>query len=432
MTPEFALRLARAACRVMARYSDKKLVLIGTDTRRSCAMLEAAMLSGVLSEGYDCALLRTIPTAGVAFLARKMAAAFGVMISASHNPWTDNGIKLFGHQGFKLADEIEAAIEAELPARGKNAFKNRGVGRVIGEHAGFPPVSIYINHLLNVYPGEEIAGTKLVIDCANGSACSIARPVFSRIAADCELLHIAPNGANINERCGSTHIDSLCAYVRESEGPTIGIAFDGDADRVLMVDEAGEFVDGDELVALLAVHMKRNWELSANRVVVTVMSNLGFMKAMEREGIDVDTTPVGDKNVLQRMIETGAMVGGEQSGHIILPRHNTTGDGFATALAVLDVMRRSGKPLHELKGVMRRFPQVLKNVRVKDKAPLATDPEIRAVIDEVERALAGRGRLLIRPSGTEPLVRVMAEGEDAAEIEALVDRACAVIARRLA
>jgi phosphoglucosamine mutase len=431
MTPEFALRLGRAACRVMSKYSDKKIVIIGTDTRRSCKMLESALLSGILSEGYDCALLGVIPTSGVAYLARKMDAAFAIMISASHNPHHDNGIKLFSHEGFKLKREIEEDIEANIPSRGDEPKEPDEVGRLLEFYEGFPPVSIYINHLINNYFGKEIKDKKIIVDCSNGSASSIARPILYRIASSCEIIHDSPNGLNINENCGSTKMESLINYVKSSPEPAVGIAFDGDADRVLMVDEDGEYVDGDELIAILAKHMKEKGELTGNRVVVTVMSNLGFMKAMEKEGIDVEVTQVGDRYVLHRMIEKNIMIGGEQSGHIILSKYNTTGDGFQTALAILSVMSDTGKDLRELKKVMTKYPQVLKNGRIRDKKLWLEDEKLQQEVQALEKELGGDGRLFIRPSGTEPLIRVMVEGKDLKFIDELASRAMDMILKKI-
>lgn len=436
MTPEFALRLGRAACRVMSRYSDKKLVIIGKDTRRSCCMLEAGLLSGILSEGYNCAQLGVIPTSGVAYLACKMAAAFGVMISASHNPYSDNGIKLFSHEGYKLKQEIETAIEEQIPRRGRPQDQDEStdsieVGRVLDFYEGFPPVSIYINHLLNHYTGQEIIDRKVIIDCANGSAASIARPIFNRIAPFCDIIHDVPNGVNINQNCGSTKLDSLSNYVKVHEGTCVGIAFDGDADRVLMVDEDGIVVDGDEIMAILAIDLKARGELYANTVVATVMSNLGFVRAMEKEQIKLEITDVGDRHVLHRMIETGSTLGGEQSGHVILSGLGTTGDGIQTALAVLGVMSRRGEELRSLKKVMTKYPQVLKNVRIKDRSGWELNKDLQQEVQGLESRLEGRGRLLIRPSGTEPLIRVMSEGEDTAEVERLVEDTVRLIDQRL-
>ncbi len=423
MTPEFALRLGRATCRIMSQFSDKKLVLIGTDTRRSCKMLESSLLSGILSEGYDCALLGVIPTSGVAYLARKMNAAFAIMISASHNPYYDNGIKLFSHEGFKLKNEIETAIEESIPKRGDEKHTSDRVGRVLDFYDGFPPASIYINHLLNKFWENVIENKKIIIDCSNGSASSIAKPIFTKVTKDCEIIHDDPNGVNINHNCGSTKMESLINYVKTSQEEAIGIAFDGDADRVLMVDEDGEYVDGDEIMAIIAKYLKVNNQLSGNRVVATVMSNLGFLKSMEKEGIDVEITPVGDRHVLHRMIDTGAMIGGEQSGHIILAAHNTTGDGIQTALTILSIISETKTPLKELKKVMRKYPQVLKNAKISNKSDWLENLVLQKEIQAMEVELKGNGRLLVRPSGTEPLVRVMVEGDDLPMLNDLVDRA---------
>ena len=431
MTPEFALRLGRATCRVMSRFSDKKTVIIGMDTRRSCKMIESALLSGILSEGYNCALLGVIPTPGVAYLARKMDAAFAIMISASHNPYYDNGIKFFSHEGFKLKKEIEEEIEKNIPQRGNEQKQPDKVGRLLDFYEGFPPLSIYINHLINNYWGGEITNKQVIIDCSNGSASSIARPILYKVAPDCEIMHDAPNGVNINENCGSTKMKTLINNVKNEEKSTIGIAFDGDADRVLMVDEDGELVDGDELIAIIAKYLKECGKLSGNKVVVTVMSNLGFFKAMEREKIDVEVTQVGDRYVLHRMIETGAMIGGEQSGHIILSNYNTTGDGFQTALTILSIMSETGKELKELKKVMKKYPQVLKNARIKDKSLWLENKELQEEIQEMEKELKGNGRLLVRPSGTEPLIRVMVEGEDIEFLEDLTNRAIEKIIKKI-
>jgi phosphoglucosamine mutase len=440
MTPEFSLRLGRAACRVMSQYSDKKLVLIGTDTRRSCKMLESSLLAGILSEGFNCALLGVIPTPGVAYLARTMDAAFGIMITASHNPYRDNGIKFFSHDGLKLKEEIEEEIEENIPKRGNDFYESSDsskstdiipVGKLLTFYDGFPPVSIYINHLLNNYKGKEIDDHKIIIDCANGSASSIIRPIFDKVAPNCDILFDTPNGVNINRNCGSTKLSALSGFVKSNPGQTIGIAFDGDADRVLMVDEEGKIVDGDQIVAIIAKDMKAKGKLDTNRVVATVMSNLGFVKALEKENITLEITPVGDRHVLHRMKETGALLGGEQSGHIIMSNLNTTGDGIQTALAVLSIMSETGKQLRELTKVMEHYPQVLKNLQVKSTSGWTEDEDFQREIMTMEQELEGNGRLLIRPSGTEPLIRVMAEGKNLSLINDLVDRAMDRIDRQL-
>jgi phosphoglucosamine mutase len=428
LTPELALALGRAAVRVLGgrRYA------VGRDTRRSGPLLEAALAAGLASEGADVTLLGVVPTPEVAWWSATEAAP-AAMVSASHNPFPDNGIKLFAAGGRKLSDPVEEQLELELRRllgavaptatdRTAGPFADRpvptgaGVGRVVAAtevHEG------YAAAVAASLDGRRLDGLTAVVDCANGSASVIAPRVLRDLGVAVEVLHARPDGANINDACGSTHTDDLARAVVE-RGADLGVAFDGDADRVLLVDAAGELVDGDQIIALCAIDRHERGALTGDSVVVTVMANLGFRLAMEKRGIHVVETKVGDRYVLEAL-ETGALsLGGEQSGHVIFPDLATTGDGLLTAVQVLDVVVRADQPLAELAAdAMTRLPQVLRNVRVAERDPAIVE-RLAPAIAAAERRLGGQGRVLVRTSGTEPLVRVMAEAPTPAQAEAAV------------
>jgi phosphoglucosamine mutase len=394
-------------------------VVIGKDTRLSGYMMESAMVAGFTSVGMDVVLLGPMPTPAVAMLTRSMRADLGVMISASHNPFEDNGIKLFGPDGYKLSDEDELAIEAMLEQDMPLADAAEvGRARRIEDARGR-----YIHAVKGSLPDNiRLDGLRIVIDCANGAAYNVTPSALWELGAEVITLGVEPNGRNINLNVGSTHLDAIKAKVREVRAD-IGIALDGDADRLIVVDEKGQTVDGDQIMALIGSQLAARGELRGGGVVATVMSNLGLERFLNAQGLDLIRTSVGDRYVLEKMREGGYNVGGEQSGHMILTDHATTGDGTIAALQVLSAMVSSGKPASELLHLFDPVPQLLKNVRFSGGKPLEAEA-VKDVIALAEARLSGKGRLVIRPSGTEPVIRVMAEGDDAAEVEELVDSIC--------
>jgi phosphoglucosamine mutase len=419
LTPELVLALGRAAARVLGRGPW----LVGRDTRVSGPMLTAALAAGLAAEGADVVDLGVLPTPGVAAACAE-AGLPGAVVSASHNPYADNGVKLFAPGGRKLADDLEERIEAEWHRPG-------GTGRDVGTIGsdGGAAAAAYVERVVAALDGRTLAGMRVVLDCANGAASAVAGDVFRRAGADVTVLHDQPDGRNINDGCGSTHPQSLQADVRDG---AIGLAFDGDADRVLAVDEDGALVDGDQILALTALDLRARGRLHHDAVVVTVMSNLGFRLAMEAAGIRVVETKVGDRYVLEALAEGGYALGGEQSGHVIHADLATTGDGVLTGLLLADLVHRSGRPLRDLAGeVMRRLPQVLVNVRVADPGSVAGDEDVAAAVRRVEASLDGEGRVLLRPSGTEPLVRVMVEAPTPDQAQAAADELAAVVASAL-
>lgn len=419
MTAAMAMRVGQAAGAHFARGDHRHRVVIGKDTRLSGYMMETALVAGFTSVGVDVIMTGPLPTPAIALLTREMRADMGVMISASHNPYEDNGIKLFGPDGFKLSDDDEAAIEALIEAEPQLvAAPDIGRARRIDDAAGR-----YIHAVKQSIASDiRFDGLKVVIDCAHGAAYQVAPTAIWELGADIVSIGVSPNGLNINDGVGSTAIEALQARVVE-EGADIGIALDGDADRLIVVDEKGQKVDGDQLMALIATRMQEKGNLSGGGVVATVMSNLGLERYLSGIGLSLERTKVGDRYVLERMKEGGFNLGGEQSGHMILLDHATTGDGTIAALRVLAGLVRSGKPASELLHLFDPVPQLLKNVRYDGGAPLE-DANVKAVIAEAEAELAGSGRLVIRPSGTEPVIRVMAEGDDETQVEAIVDRIC--------
>jgi len=422
MTADTALRLGRAVALLFQGGGQRKIV-IGKDTRLSGYMIESALTAGVCSMGADALLVGPMPTPGIAFLTRSLRADAGVVISASHNPFQDNGIKFFGRSGFKLPDDLELQLErltlddhpADLPTGGAIGRAHR-VDDALGRYNEFVKQSFPRN--------TTLGGLRVVVDCAHGAAYRIGPEVLAELGAHVSALGVAPNGENINADCGALHPGNLQRAVRE-QGADLGVAFDGDADRALFVDERGELVDGDETLAMLARDLHRRGALRGNTVVATVMSNLGFELALRDLGIELVRTQVGDRYVVDEMQRGDFNLGGEQSGHVVQLDHTTTGDGLITALGVLRLMVETGRPLSELRRVMTRLPQVLLNVRVGRRVDLAQVPAVLGVIDALQRELAGRGRILVRYSGTEPLLRVMVEGENHDRIEAA---ACAIVA----
>lgn len=408
LTPELAFRLGRVGAYVLTTRNPGARIVIGKDTRISGDMLEAALVSGILSGGVDVLRLGVISTPGVAYLTKHLRADAGVMISASHNPVEDNGIKFFGGNGFKLLDDIEERIEHILATGEESLPRPTGdqVGRVYDE----PAVETYIRFLISTVD-QQLDGLHIVLDCANGAASAIAPEVFRRLGAKVTVIHAEPDGVNINVGCGSTHPHVVQRAVLAHDAD-IGLSFDGDADRLIAVDSTGQVVDGDFVMAICATALKAEGKLDDNKLVATVMSNLGFIKAMESQGIDVLRTAVGDRYVMERMRADKAVLGGEQSGHIIFLNHTTTGDGILTALQLVQVLVKSGKPLSQLRNVMTRYPQILENVRVSDKHGWRENERIQAALKQGEAVLGDDGRVLVRESGTEPIVRVMVEGPE--------------------
>ncbi|MBQ8210870.1 MAG: phosphoglucosamine mutase [Clostridia bacterium] len=431
ITVELAMKIGRAAAMVLAENTDHKpRVLIGADTRKSADMLSAAIASGLCSVGVDVLMLGTVPTPAVAYLVKEYGYDAGVMISASHNPCEYNGIKIFQSTGYKLPDAMEQEIEAIILDEVKTppVIIGGGVGKVtIAQNA----ISDYINHLAHT-ADRLFYGMRIALDCANGSASVTANTLFKQLGAECFVINANPNGTNINENCGSTHIEALSAFVVEN-GLDLGFAFDGDADRLLAVDRNGKLVDGDKLMGIAAKYFKEKNKLNGNALVATVMSNMGLFAFCDKNGINCEKTKVGDRYVLECMLEKGYHIGGEQSGHLIFLEHATTGDGQLSAVQILNIIRDTGKTLDELADEIEIFPQVLKNVKVSafGKHRLSEDKDIKLAIEAAEKELGENGRVLVRASGTEPLVRVMLEGKDLEQIERLGSTIAEIVAERL-
>ena len=429
LTPLLAMQLGQAGAYVLAKGADHRpLIMVGGDTRLSGDMLANALMAGACSVGANVCYLGVLPTPAVAFLAKKHGADAGVVISASHNPMEFNGIKFFDGNGFKLPDEKEDEIEAAIRAEMKDIVfpTGDGIGKIDYRQ---DLVEEYIQNAIQTVPAD-LTGMKLVVDCAEGAAYHTSIEALRRLGAELIPIHVSPDGVNINRGCGSTHMDELKKRVVE-EGATAGLAFDGDADRFLAVDENGQLVDGDQIMGIVGKEMKRKGTLKGDTIVVTVMSNLGFFLMGEREGFHIERTKVGDRYVLERMLEIDSNLGGEQSGHVIYLSENTTGDGLLSALHLLQVMQETGKPLSELASIMTVLPQALVNAKVaNDKKDHYLDyPEVAQACKDLEDRFAGRGRVLIRPSGTEPLVRVMIEGEDQDQIREEAQKLADLIAR---
>jgi len=418
ITPELALRVGQAAGLVFRRGEHRHRVLIGKDTRLSGYMIETALVAGFTSVGMDVFQTGPMPTPAIAMLTRSMRCDLGVMISASHNPFDDNGIKLFGPDGYKLSDEIEDKIEALIGSDlTKNLAKSADLGRakrIDGVH------DRYIEFAKRTLPRTmSLEGMRIVVDCANGAAYQVVPEALWELGAEVISVGVEPDGFNINRDCGSTAPEELCRKVREMRAD-IGIALDGDADRVLVVDERGHIVDGDQLLAVIAESFKEDGRLAKPGVVGTVMSNLGLERYLGGLGLKLERTPVGDRYVLEHMREHGFNVGGEQSGHIILSEFTTTGDGFVAALQVLAVVKKQDQPVSKVCHRFDALPQVLKNVRYKSGKPLE-NAKVRTAIKQAQARLNGQGRLVVRPSGTEPVIRVMVEGDDKHLVEEVVD-----------
>lgn len=433
LTCELAMQIGRAAAMVLIdEKKNRPKVMIGMDTRISSNMLCSAITAGLCSVGADVMQLGVLPTPAVAFLVKKYRYDAAVMITASHNPCEYNGIKIFQSDGFKLPDELEERIE-EIILDGASVPPVK-IGADVGRlRASEMPVFDYIRHLMDtVGDGGDFKAYKIALDCANGASCVTAPDLFCELGADCHIKSSMPNGVNINRECGSTHMRGLQNLVVEHHCD-VGFAFDGDADRMLAVDEMGNVVDGDKIIAICAKDMKERGLLTENTAVVTVMSNMGFFKFCEDNGINCEKTKVGDRYVLENMKEHNYKIGGEQSGHVIFYDYATTGDGQLTAIQLLSVMKRTGKKLSVLAQEMKVYPQVLVNVKVSQmgKAQYNKDIEIKNAVKKAEKELGNTGRVLVRVSGTEPLVRVMLEGEDTKQITALAEEIADVVKERL-
>ncbi len=427
LTPILAYQLGRAGAYVLAQETEKPRILVGMDTRLSCDMLESALVAGILSAGAEAIRLGVLPTPAVAHLTRAQGAAAGVVISASHNPAKYNGIKFFSRDGCKLPDAVEDAILQVLETDSVPVFTGGAIGRSVrsrdaaAEYAAFAAGTIH----------TDLSGIRIALDCANGATAAIAPDVFRSLGASVKTLACAPDGLNINDGCGSTHMEALSDFVKKGQFD-IGIAFDGDGDRVLLTDADGTVIDGDRIMAAAAISLQKENRLKKRTLVATVMSNLGLEIACRENGITLVRTAVGDRYVLEEMQKNGYALGGEQSGHIIFAEHVTTGDGLVSALQFLEMMQKSGKSAALLAAYMTPLPQVLRNVKVANdlKHTLAAKAEIAREISRIEAAFAGRGRILIRPSGTEPQVRIMLEGENLSMLEAEADALAALLHTR--
>jgi phosphoglucosamine mutase len=429
MSPDVVMKIGMAVGQIYRRGGHRHRVVIGKDTRLSGYMLEQALTAGLLSSGMDVFLLGPVPTPAVAMLTRSMRADLGVMISASHNPYADNGIKIFGPDGYKLSDAQELEIEDLIDNPSKVTLAGPSdIGRAKRiEDAG----ARYIEFAKRTYPGEgNLDGMRIVIDTANGAAYKTANTALWELGAEIIELGKEPNGTNINESCGSTHPDVMCQKVRELRAD-IGIALDGDADRVIIADEKGNVVDGDQIMALVATSWAQRGQLKGGGLVATIMSNLGLERYLHGQKLSLARTKVGDRYVVEHMRAHGFNVGGEQSGHIVLSDYATTGDGLLAALQVLAEVAKQGKPVSEVCKLFTPLPQILKNVKFKGGNPLG-DSLVKDAIRDAESRLGNQGRLVIRPSGTEPLIRVMAEGDDGTLVSSIVDDLCGVISKAAA
>lgn len=418
MTATFALRLGQAAARQFYTQGKKThRIVIGKDTRISGYMFESALVAGITSMGMDAVLVGVLPTPAIAFITRSLRADAGVVISASHNPYHDNGIKFFSGDGYKLPDEVELQIEKyteEMIEGGRVPLSSDRIGKAYRIDTA---IGRYVEFAKNTFDKDiNLLGLRLVVDCSNGAAYKVAPLAFEELGAKISVMANEPDGKNINDGCGSVYPEKMLAKVIEKRAD-VGIAFDGDADRVIFSDENGEIVDGDIIMGICAMHMKKKNLLNKSTMVSTVMSNLGFERSMNGMGIELVRTEVGDRYVMAEMLKSGYNLGGEQSGHIIFSDYNTTGDGLVSAMQLLKVLVSTGKPLSELKKIIELYPQTLKNYKVKNKIPLAQLPKTSAEIASVEKSLGKSGRVFVRYSGTENKIRVMLEGADLAKIE---------------
>lgn len=431
LTGKLAYDVGRAGAYVLTKEKKRQpKIIVARDTRISGSMLEAALVGGICSVGANVISVGVVPTPAISYLTKKLNADAGVMISASHNPLEYNGIKFFNREGYKLSDELEKEIENIILSQSGAGPLPTGedVGTWESDHS---LVDLYVDHVCSTIPGD-LKDIKVLIDCANGAAFEVAPIALERLGADVEVIHHKPNGININKLCGSTHMEDLMSQV-VGRGVSAGIAFDGDADRCLAVDENGDFIDGDQIIAICGLDMKQGGRLNKDTIVTTVMSNLGLNMMAAKEDIQIEQTRVGDRYVLEKMLKEGYNIGGEQSGHVIFLDHNTTGDGLITAIQLLYIMKKTGKPLSELAKVMDVMPQVLVNAIVKNehKHDYIEDLEIKKEIKKLEARFGAEGRVLIRPSGTEPLVRVMIEGNDCDELQKYATQLANLIEQRL-
>ncbi|KXB88413.1 MULTISPECIES: phosphoglucosamine mutase [unclassified Veillonella] len=419
LTPELAYHLGRAAASYFGQSVDRPTFLIGRDTRISGGMLENALASGICAVGGDVIILGEAPTPAIAYLVRQKGCTAGVVISASHNPYPDNGIKFFDGNGFKLPDAVEDEIEKLCTASADDCLPRPTKGDIgqIFYHQDW--VEEYVNFVVST--SDMLTGLKVVYDGAHGAASYVGPKILRQLGAEVVAINVTPTGTNINDNAGSTHLEGLQEAVLR-EGAQVGIANDGDADRCLMVDEKGQVLDGDQIMLLCGLHLKEQGKLKENMIVGTVMSNIGFHKAAKELGMQTCSTAVGDRYVLEKMLAEGYSIGGEQSGHVIFLDYNSTGDGLLTAVQTLSIMKEKGKSLSELAGLMTKYPQLLVNVRVLTKAGWETNTAIQDVIREAEEELGANGRILVRPSGTEPLIRVMAEGPEQEQLDELCHR----------
>lgn len=430
LTPEIAFQLGKAGALVLTKGAHKPKILVAKDTRISGDLLENAMISGILSVGAEAVVLGVIPTPAVAYLVRKYNADAGVMISASHNPVEFNGIKFFNGEGYKLNDALEDDIQSLIESKFEGIHVP--IGADIG-HVSFATRAVddYVDFTVGTLDGD-LKGLKVALDCANGASFEAAERAFKKLGAQVHVIHNTPNGININDKCGSTHPEILMNFVVDNQCD-LGLAFDGDSDRCLAVDEKGNLVNGDFIILISGLYLKEIGKLKDDTIVVTVMSNLGLMLAAKELGLNVAITGVGDRYVLENIIENNYTLGGEQSGHVIFKDYNTTGDGIVTAIQLANIVKSKKTPLSELSSIMKELPQVLVNVKIPNelKKIHETDEEIIAEIKAVEEALDGRGRVLIRPSGTEPLVRIMIEGEDQSEITKFAHKIAQLIKNKI-
>lgn len=421
LTADLSFKVGKALGKLLTEKKEHPKVVIGRDTRISCDMIEHALTAGLTSTGVNVMTVGTIPTPAIAYLTKTIETDSGIMISASHNPYQDNGIKIFGPDGFKLTDEQELGIESLID--NSEQIKNASFDKIGKVYSGNELTQKYIQHIKQSITGD-LSDIKIALDCANGATTGVAPFIFGDLEADIETIGCQPNGTNINDNVGSTKINTISDFVKENN-VDVGFAFDGDGDRVLAVDAKGNIVDGDKIMFILAKHLKEQGELKDNMVVSTVMSNIGFYKAIEENGLQSVKTAVGDRYVVEEMRKNDYSLGGEQSGHIILMNYATTGDGILTAVKLADIIKTSGKSLEELASEVNIYPQKLVNIKVVDKKTAMEDSEILAECEKVEKELEGNGRILLRASGTENLIRVMVE----ASSDELTDKYCEQVAK---
>ena len=421
LTADLSFKVGKALGKLLTEKKEHPKVVIGRDTRISCDMIEQALTAGLTSTGVNVMTVGTIPTPAIAYLTKTIETDSGIMISASHNPYQDNGIKIFGPDGFKLTDEQELEIESLID--NSEQIKNASFEKIGKLYGGSELSQKYVQHIKQSISGD-LSNIKIALDCANGATTGVAPYIFGDLEADIETIGCQPNGININDNVGSTKIDTISAFVKENN-VDVGFAFDGDGDRVLAVDANGNIVDGDKIMFILAKHLKEQGELKDNMVVSTVMSNIGFYKAIEENGLQSVKTAVGDRYVVEEMRKNDYSLGGEQSGHIVMMNYATTGDGILTAVKLADIIKTSGKSLEELASEVNIYPQKLVNIKVVDKKTAMEDSEILAECEKVEKELEGNGRILLRASGTENLIRVMVE----ASSDELTDKYCEQVAK---